>query len=312
MVRLNKWQREVLRLESDHLQALEKELWKVYNELLKNVRRQVREYIDEFEQLPEYQKAELNQLVSLERQIAEIVRSNYAELEELIIREDVKAMLEGYYSQFYTAEQTTRLPTARAILHKQFIADTINAPVDGVRLSQRLYFNREKLATVVNATLRQGVVSGKGYGTIAQQIKSASEADLYQALRIARTEGGRVRSIGRQKAQEELVDQGFKVKKLWISSLDERVRSQHRILDGQEVGIDEQFTIDGYRASQPRLFGVASLDINCRCSVMTIIDGVRPEFRRAGDGKVIRYTNYKDWSKGKVQTVDISELMNAS
>lgn len=86
--------------------------------------------------------------------------------------------------------------------------------------------------------------------------------------------------------------------------MDGRTRDRHRMLDGQKVGHDEPFKYSGMEAMYPGGFGIASMDINCRCSVRAEIEGMEPQLRRARDpatGKnvVIGNTTYEDWANGK-------------
>ena len=57
--------------------------------------------------------------------------------------------------------------------------------------------------------------------------------------------------------------------KTWITMLDDRVRDTHDYLEGQTVGIDDDFyTYDGDHASAPGLFELAENNVNCRCELL--------------------------------------------
>lgn len=57
--------------------------------------------------------------------------------------------------------------------------------------------------------------------------------------------------------------------KTWATMLDDRVRTDHDYLEGQTVGIDEEFyTWQGYHAPAPGMFGVPEEDCNCRCELL--------------------------------------------
>lgn len=56
--------------------------------------------------------------------------------------------------------------------------------------------------------------------------------------------------------------------KIWHTALDERVRRTHIVLEGKEIGIDEDFNVGGYPALYPldsRL--PISETANCRCTI---------------------------------------------
>ena len=57
--------------------------------------------------------------------------------------------------------------------------------------------------------------------------------------------------------------------KTWATMLDDRVRDTHDYLEGETVGIDDDFyTYDGDHASAPGLFELAENNVNCRCELL--------------------------------------------
>lgn len=57
--------------------------------------------------------------------------------------------------------------------------------------------------------------------------------------------------------------------KTWVTMLDDRVREEHQYLEGQTIGIDDEFyTYDGDHASAPGLFTLAQNNVNCRCELL--------------------------------------------
>jgi len=61
---------------------------------------------------------------------------------------------------------------------------------------------------------------------------------------------------------------GQNIRKMWNTMLDDKVRDQHRFLEGLEIGLDDLFyTDDGDSALYPGGFSDPSLNINCRCYV---------------------------------------------
>ena len=55
----------------------------------------------------------------------------------------------------------------------------------------------------------------------------------------------------------------------WVTMLDDRVRDTHDYLEGETVGIDDDFyTYDGDHASAPGLFELAENNVNCRCELL--------------------------------------------
>ena len=130
-----------------------------------------------------------------------------------------------------------------------------------------------QLKKKISATISRGISSGMSYGQIAQQLSAQSNTGLYNALRIARTEGHRIQIQSALDAQQAAKAQGCDVVKQWDSTLDGRTRPTHRQLDGQIREVDEDFEVTNakgttLKAAGPGLFGRPAEDIHCRCALL--------------------------------------------
>ena len=84
-------------------------------------------------------------------------------------------------------------------------------------------------------------------------------------VRIAETETHRIANTA---ALETAKKAGAK-SKTWVTMLDDRVRDTHEYLEGQTVGIDEEFwTFDNDHASAPGLFELPQNNVSCRCELV--------------------------------------------
>ena len=117
---------------------------------------------------------------------------------------------------------------------------------------------------------------------------------------IARTEGGRVYSRASLDSMMVAETAGVILVKKWVSTLDERTRPTHQQADGQEVPIDGEFNVGGVKMIAPRLSGVASEDIQCRCNFIEIVKGYEPKFRRIRGEGVVPYKTYEEWKKNRI------------
>lgn len=113
----------------------------------------------------------------------------------------------------------------------------------------------------------------------AQMRKRVNEvltnAEKYQAARIARTETTGAMNHGQQLEREDI---GIE-RKEWVSTLDIKTRGSqpgdafnHRAADGKTVGNDEQFTVSGQRLAYPgdSSHGASAGNIcNCRCAAVS-------------------------------------------
>lgn len=101
-------------------------------------------------------------------------------------------------------------------------------------------------------------------------------------------------------------DLGFKMRKVWIATLDSRTRDSHASLDGKEIPLDKLFDNGLERPRDPN--GIPSEICNCRCSLKYAdVDGKRGTTRFARQGDVTG--SYKKSSSFKgTQSIEISNM----
>lgn len=190
---------------------------------------------------------------------------------------------------------------------------------------------RDHIAYVVD----QGVKQGKNPRDITDELEGVLVEGREPALpenfpfptigdraeAISRTEMLRASNFGTFQAHRV---SGVVDRREWMATPDTRVRAEHAQLGGvgggspQIVGIDEPFEIGGLQAMYPGGFGVARLDIMCRCTTGAVI-GERafrdmptlPEHARvavATDDGLRRKGEVKDiWSKAFDEPLEASE-----
>lgn len=95
--------------------------------------------------------------------------------------------------------------------------------------------------TISNCVV-QGIIQGESIPDIAKRIaRDTASTDMKAMVRYARTAMTGAQNAGRLQAMREGARQGIEVKKMWISTLDDRTRDAHQELDGQIVDIDKPF-----------------------------------------------------------------------
>lgn len=157
-----------------------------------------------------------------------------------------------------------------------------NIPYDGQTinpLSTDQYvdlFARQIVRTQSNAITNivdKGLQDGLAIETIAESLSEVYAFSTQRALQIARTESTRAANLGTQRAYTEAASMGIQVRKQWLSARDERVRNSHASLDGQTVGANENFVSEsGAEGPAPASLGSPDEDINCRCTMIPIIE----------------------------------------
>ncbi|WAG75196.1 phage portal protein [Clostridium estertheticum] len=134
-----------------------------------------------------------------------------------------------------------------------------------------------KQITNINATtessirdqLKAGELDGESIPKLCDRIgKYFDDTEQYRTERIARTE---VIGASNNAALMGYKQSGVVDKKQWLTALDERTRPAHTEADGQGVGLDEKFIVDGEEMDCPG-DGSAENVINCRCTLIAKFD----------------------------------------
>ena len=124
----------------------------------------------------------------------------------------------------------------------------------------------------LRTSLAEGVRAGESIPALAKRVSEVfSQAKGWRATTIARTEvvGGSNFANWEAMRQSGVIEE-----KEWIATRDDRVRDEHLEMDGQIQPINEPFEAPGGEtAMYPGDFGLPELDINCRCTVSSAIDG---------------------------------------
>ena len=139
-------------------------------------------------------------------------------------------------------------------------------------------------------------LQGEDIPKIANRLQSVARMNNKIAIRNARTFITAAENGGRQYGMEYAESIGVKLQKRWLATLDSRTRHSHAILDGETIPLDGKFS-NGLR--WPADVGAGNPDeiFNCRCSLISVVDGINMEV----DPAKVRRANklvgmsYDDW-----------------
>ena len=208
----------------------------------------------------EYQKA-------LKTQVQSILEKLQAGEFETISEYLAQSYEDGFIGTMYNL-QGQGIPLIFPIDQEQ----VLNAIMNETKLSTTLYtalgLEIKDLQKKIAGEISRGIAGGQLYTEIARNIAGYARIPKNNAMRIVRTEAGRIQSKASLDACHKAKEKGADIVKQWDSSLDKRTRKSHRELDGQIRELDEKFEVNGHEADAPRMFGVAGEDINCRCAML--------------------------------------------
>ena len=141
------------------------------------------------------------------------------------------------------------------------------------KLSAPLYnalgYDIDVLKLDVVSEISRGIAQSLSYAEIARNLSNRTKLTMNRTFLITQTEGHRIQQEATWNAQRRAVERGADVMKQWDSTLDSRTRPTHRALDGEIVGVDEEFVSPaGGTALYPGGFGDPKEDCRCRCVLL--------------------------------------------
>lgn len=150
--------------------------------------------------------------------------------------------------------------------------------VDDPRMVRFLEQRAQRFAQSVNettwnalkASLAEGIAAGEGTGELAERVERVMEGRIRSSKEaIARTEVNGAYNGGTLAGWRQ---SGVVIAKEWLSTLDDRLRGSHAQAHGQRVGLDDEFVVGNGSGPHPGAIGLAEEDIQCRCTMVAVLD----------------------------------------
>ena len=259
------------------LASLEKKISRLYNDAYKDIQKRSSELLSKMEMsakmTPEqrlYAANKYNRLQAIEKQIAETLKNTNAEAVRIINKE-----MPNVYRLNYNDDLKAFPNGAVNSLSKGVVSSILKEQVTPFKkLSIDSLKDVNAIRRRLTRELTVGIMQGENISKLARRIKDVAGVSKASSIRIARTETTRVENSAHQDIGEHGKKLGFKMKKRWIGTSDDRTRPEHNAADGQEVDIDKPFVVGGEELMYPGdESGSAWNTINCRCTTINIIDG---------------------------------------
>lgn len=280
---MNKWEKEVQQSLLDSEAAAIKELEKQYATALKDINEKVKLFQADIDLLDEALSQDglddaTKALLKSQKQ-SKVYQKQYQEA----LKGQVSGIVDKMHSDHYTTIDTylkgcyeTGYIGTMYDISKQGVP--IIAPIDQAaavkailtdsKIVEGFYnhlgVNYAKLKKTITQEISRGIASGLSYRDIARNINNVSGSGLYNAKRIARTEGHRIQQTSTRDAQQTAKKMGADVVKQWDAALDGRTRPSHARVDGEVRELDEKFSNGLMFPGDPS--GSAEEVINCRCT----------------------------------------------
>lgn len=277
-------QEEIDKFLDDKITTAESEIDKMFARRLKELLSQLTTMYAKYGNEGELSFTDLNRYNRFQKEMkvmATAINEDYKQLQK-----DIQALMETQYLENYL--RTAFLLEFAAQTEMGFgvpSLDTIKAaivnPIELLTLPKLMESNRNEIVRRISMDISQGLLAGEGYSKIAARIEKSVDFSKVKARRVARTEGHRVQTTARMDSAN-IAAEHANLKKMWMSGLDSRVRTAHRKLDGTVIAVNALFTSTaGGKGLGPGVMWNASDDCNCRCTVVYLVNGKKPELRRA-------------------------------
>lgn len=135
--------------------------------------------------------------------------------------------------------------------------------------------------------------NGETINEIAKRVQGVVNKNMNDSIRIARTETTRLESIGREESFKRGMEIGLKMKKVWISTSDGRTRESHLMLNGKAIDTDKRFSNGLLYPGEHG--GKAEEVINCRCTHIVELQGIKKSANLEKLDRDIRNMTYQEW-----------------
>jgi hypothetical protein len=233
--------------------------------------------------------AKYGRLESLEKQINAEIAKLSGSVNSTITSGTASMYDTGFLRTAWSIENELLANVGFTRLPKQAILEAIDNPLAKGSL-RRLDFDTK---IRVNQAVTQSLINGESYAKMAKRLDDTAEFAYNNAYTIARTEGHRAVELGNLDAMQHAEEKGVKIKKIWVSNTDAKVRDTHQSMDGQKVAVSDDFkSPSGASGPAPGQMGEASEDINCFIADTAIYSEskIQKAYRRDYKGELINIT----------------------
>lgn len=282
--------RKLERIES----ATEREILANYRVVLEDIRKELGRVFEKYSQGGMLSLAEMtryNRLTTLERQLIEIMGPALSKNGKLTSRLVEAEYQESFFRHGWMIEQNAGVALKWGLLSEATIKAAATNPLAALAKTGL----KQEALTGIRRVLLQGLTAGTSYPQMARDMKKFVERNASGYLRIAQTEAHKAMVQGQLDNYAKAEELGIVLNRVWVATLDDRTRPSHADMDGKEAGEDGLFDTPWGAVEGPGE-GPAEEVINCRCRVISEIEGFEPTVQRVRDEGLQPVQTYNEWA----------------
>ena len=152
--------------------------------------------------------------------------------------------------------------------------------------------DKSRIVRELTRQLTQSIILGESITKMVKRIQDVTNKNYKSSVTIARTEMTRIQNAGRMDSFKRGEALGLKLKKRWVSTIDNRTRTSHAKLMNEIVELDEPFS-NGLM--YPGGVGKASEVINCRCTHIVEFEEIKKSELESKLDESLKKMSYEQW-----------------
>lgn len=231
-----------------------------------------------------FNKALLKQLEPIIKHIQSNSNIDVEILKQLVLSEPIDKVFEEVYSRTgvdFAQKQYNQFVTGQDLKNRfeVFMKDFVNRYSSG-KVTSITNITKKDAQRVINRILSENM--NEPVGDISRKLvsglkKEGGELAKYRARVIARTEVATASNIGQHIGAESAANEtGVSMQKVWLATMDSRVRDTHYQMNGTVLEMNELFTVNGDKMNTPGDPSASAENvINCRCALQYFIPKAR-------------------------------------
>jgi SPP1 gp7 family putative phage head morphogenesis protein len=272
---------------------------KLYKQILKLYLHVLQKYYLEYEVdglLTFEEMSRYGRLDKLETDSIRISKDLYREIKKSLIVHLDEVYKESYYTTAWAIESESLVKLRYGSISAKTIQESIQNNFTYLKLNERLEKNRNEIILKLRDIITQELVKGSTYKTMSKRVQEVFEGDIVKAMRVVRTESGRLKEKAKLDSANVADDSGIVMEKTWRTLSDERVRDKHTSLDYITIHAKGVFEIDDDKAQAPKMFAKPENSINCRCFLTYSIKSIEPNKKQNDQ---LGNLSLDDWKESK-------------
>jgi len=219
----------------------------------------------------------LSRYQTMYRNIFNTIKTNYRTVAANIDKTFSQTFKEGYYYRSWDIQNQIGKELSFSLIPDKAVQQAAMNPISGLTLKEIQTKDKARVIDGVNQAITRGLVRGASINEMDKLVKEALGTASNNSERIVRTEALRAYSLGNLQSENEARNMGIKLKEIWSTTQDGRARESHIDMNGVEA-VNGMFTLvsginKGATSPEPRMFGIAAEDIECRCVKVVMVDG---------------------------------------